>query len=83
MVKHLNNSLEKLPTNCLSVFDHFVGLVFKGLKYISQFPQISTSSYCLKSSITFEKGPICNDIFPKWSKGAYIYGALHVSLDVC
>ena len=21
-----------LPTNCLSVFDHFVGLAFKGLK---------------------------------------------------
>ena len=23
-----------LPTNCLSVFDHFVGLVFKGLKHL-------------------------------------------------
>ena len=23
-----------LPTNCLSVFDHFVGLVLKGLKHL-------------------------------------------------
>ena len=33
---HLNISSEMLhfilPTNCLSVFDHFVGLVLKGLK---------------------------------------------------
>ena len=26
------NSVEKLPTNCLSVFDHFVKLALKGLK---------------------------------------------------
>ena len=25
------NPTDKLPTNCLSVFDHFVGLVLKGL----------------------------------------------------
>ena len=24
--------VDKLPTNCLSVFDHFVGLALKGLK---------------------------------------------------
>ena len=24
----------KLPTNCLSVFDHFVALAFKGLRFI-------------------------------------------------
>ena len=29
---HSNNSLAVvLPTNCLSVFDHFVGLALKGL----------------------------------------------------
>ena len=27
----LNEFVGKLPTNCLSVFDHFVGLAFKGL----------------------------------------------------
>ena len=26
--------LDKLPTICLNVFDHFVGLAFKGLKFI-------------------------------------------------
>ena len=27
----LKQFVDKLPTNCLSVFDHFVGLVLKGL----------------------------------------------------
>ena len=27
----LNQFIDKLPTNCLSVFDHFVGLALKGL----------------------------------------------------
>ena len=31
MVKHTQTICQLLPTNCLSVFDHFVGLVFKGL----------------------------------------------------
>ena len=29
---HSNNSSKKSPTNCLSVFDHFVGLALKGLR---------------------------------------------------
>ena len=28
-----NHKVVKHPTNCLSVFDHFVGLALKGLKY--------------------------------------------------
>ena len=32
MVKHTQTIRRLLPTNCLSVFDHFVGLVLKGLK---------------------------------------------------
>ena len=32
MVKHTQTICRKLPTNCLSVFDHFVGLALKGLK---------------------------------------------------
>ena len=30
----LKQFVGKLPTNCLSVFDHFVGLAFKGLKVL-------------------------------------------------
>ena len=29
----LKQFVGNLPTNCLSVFDHFVGLALKGLKY--------------------------------------------------
>ena len=32
MVKHTQTIRRQQPTNCLSVFDHFVGLAFKGLK---------------------------------------------------
>ena len=31
MVKHIQTLRRLLLTNCLSVFDHFVGLVLKGL----------------------------------------------------
>ena len=34
MVNTLKQFLGKFPTNCLSVFDHFVGLTLKGLKTI-------------------------------------------------
>ena len=32
MVKHTQTIRRKQPTNCLSVFDHFVGLVLKGIR---------------------------------------------------
>ena len=32
MVKHTQTVHRLLPKNCLSVFDHFVGLALKGLK---------------------------------------------------
>ena len=32
MVKHTQVICRLMPTNCLSVFDHFVGLALKGLK---------------------------------------------------
>ena len=38
----LKQFVGNLPTNCLSVFDHFVGLALKGLK-ISVFLTISWS----------------------------------------
>ena len=31
MVKHTQKIFWQQPTNCLSVFDHFVGLALKGL----------------------------------------------------
>ena len=31
MVKHTQNIRRLLPTNCLSMFDHFKGLALKGL----------------------------------------------------
>ena len=34
MVKHTQTIRRLLPTDCLSVFDHFVGLPFKGLNVI-------------------------------------------------
>ena len=34
MVKHTQTIRCQLPTNCLSVFDHFVGLVLKVLIYV-------------------------------------------------
>ena len=35
MVKHTQTIRRLLPTNYLSVFDHFVGLALKGLKYVT------------------------------------------------
>ena len=32
MAKHTQTICRQQPTNCLTVFDHFVGLAFKGLK---------------------------------------------------
>ena len=34
MVKHFQTIHWQKPTNCLSVFDHFVGLRLKGLKAV-------------------------------------------------
>ena len=42
MVKHTQTIRRLLPTNCLSVFDHFVGLEFKESKmYKTFYPQAS------------------------------------------
>ena len=38
----LKQSVGNLPTNCLNVFDHFVGLAFKGLTVFNYSKQIST-----------------------------------------
>ena len=35
MVKHSERICRQKPTNCLSVFDHFVGLAHKGLRFVT------------------------------------------------
>ena len=37
MVKHTQNIRRQHPTNCLSVFDHFVRLAIKGLSFALHF----------------------------------------------
>ena len=43
----LKQFVGKLPTNCLSVFDHFVGMVLKGLKkVINEIYVLKFRRYC-------------------------------------
>ena len=41
----LKKFIRKLPTNCLSVFDHFVKLVFKGLSHNERLSMYSLEIY--------------------------------------
>ena len=41
MVKHAQTVRWPLPTNCLSVFEHFAGLALKVLKYSRQYFEIA------------------------------------------
>ena len=38
----LKQFVGKLPTNCLSVFDHFVGLALKGLRHFQMIKMSKT-----------------------------------------
>ena len=55
MVKHTQTIRRQQPKNCLSVFDHFVGLVLKGLRLVTAqgkgFAKIAFS--IITSGITF------------------------------
>ena len=42
--KTLKQLVGKLPTNCLTVFDHFVGLALKGLM-VNIAPEVNNSLY--------------------------------------
>ena len=51
MVKRTQTIRRLLPTNCLSLFDHFVGLALKGLKnmdFLLVNLQIVQNKYSLK-----------------------------------
>ena len=45
-------TLLAVATNCLSVFDHFVGLAGKGLNYLSQYPLHHSIKYTQLLRIT-------------------------------
>ena len=47
MVNYTQAILRLLPTNCLSVFDPFVGLVLKGLTYVGSMDKIWVRSSIL------------------------------------
>ena len=60
MVKQLKQFVGKLPTNCLSVFDHFVGLALKGLiisSYKRNVKTIEKDTLVLHDLSLFRKGP--------------------------
>ena len=46
MVKHAQIIRRMLPTNCLSVFDHYVGLLLKGLKYVLSPSFVKKIKFC-------------------------------------
>ena len=60
MVKYIETTRRLLPTNCLSVFDHFVGLALTGLILEILLPDL----ICLKLSI---KIPDFINFFPMFS----------------
>ena len=73
MVKHTQTIFQQQPTNCLSVFDHFVWLAFKGLNQVSKpillsiiilFKTISTGiiSRCLEELLHVENLALVGDL---------------------
>ena len=53
MVEHTQTIRRLLPTNCLSVFDHFVGLAHTGLKMKFKLVIGITDTYNITSQIEF------------------------------
>ena len=52
MVKHTQTTRRQKPTNCLSVFDHFVGLALKGyLLRLSSFNSFLTDLRLLTETV--------------------------------
>ena len=51
MAKHIQTIRRLLPTNCLSVFDHFVGFAPKGLIKCNQMKTLSTTRGILKNYV--------------------------------
>ena len=51
MVKHTQTIRRQQPTNCLSVFNHYVGLVLKGLIAKIHCSQQQKNNFCERCSI--------------------------------
>ena len=60
MVKHTQTILRQQPTNCLSVFDHFVGLGIKGLSrmIIQLMYRFCYRNWMLNFGLFFETAPV-------------------------
>ena len=58
MVKHTQAIYQFLPTNCLSVFDHFVGLAVKGLT-VNKNTKTSKSLTNIKAGVKYKAFDIC------------------------
>ena len=60
MIAYLEDQtpIAEMPTNCLSVFGHFVGLALKGLRFFRAFSCCRTSRW--KSSSKIKKQTITN-----------------------
>ena len=59
----LKQFVGKLPTNCLSVFDHFVGLAVKGLRFVDKVVlnwTFNIKAYVIKSSqgVCYKESPL-------------------------
>ena len=82
MVKHAQTIRRLLPTNCLSVFDHFVGLGLKGLTCHNDWPEMNqffcnvpnVSVYLILKHFKCVKSKFRNSSFP------VIIFNLHLSL---
>ena len=67
MVKQTQTIRRQKPTHCLSLFDHFVGLAFKGLKAL-RFPyrkKVETVNYIRLVSWQVEEKPEAYHIWPR------------------
>ena len=53
MVKYTQTTRRLFPTNCLSVFDHFVGLALKGLNLSTQVIITLTASKAKDTAVSF------------------------------
>ena len=68
----LKQFIGKLPTNCLSVFDHFVGLALKGLRLMSWISEFSFQKFSSENLQSFSIKNIFHDnislrlFYPMW-----------------
>ena len=62
MIKHTQTIRRQLPTNCLTVFDYFVGLLLKGLTFFQIFWNIEKNMW-----ISFSKWIFLETLQLQWS----------------